>query len=186
MAGESNALRTLHKEEMMQEINEGALKKALNEAYKAGGYTIDRNVPGLWRISADGWKMTVPVGELPWSVMAKIVEHTGIIPNAGALKIDKEGVQTIMEHDFYWRSVEKRAQPCGLTTDDGMNLWKSEDGWIWGVPEDRMEILMARKTMAAQNEIAEITGESCAMQIQAERMNETELLGRLGIGKEGT
>lgn len=169
----------------MQEINEGALKKALNEAYKAGGYTIDRNVPGLWRLSADGWRLTVPVGELPWSVMGKIVEHTGVIPNTGALKIDKEGVQTIMEHDFYWRSVEKRARPCGLTTDDEMSLWKSEDGRIWGVPEDKMEILLVRKAMAAQDGIAEITGESCAVQIRAEYMSKEELLGRLGIGKEG-
>lgn len=170
----------------MQEINEGTLKKALNEAYKAGGYTIDRNVPGLWRISADGWRLTVPVGELPWSILGKIVEHTGIILNTGALKIDREGVQTVMEHDFYWRSVEKRAQPCGLTTDNGMSLWKSEDGWIWCVPEDKMEIMQVRKAMAAQSGTAEITGESCAMQIQAECMYKEELLGWLGIEKEGT
>lgn len=170
----------------MQEINDGALKKAMNEAYKERGYTIDRNVPGLWRISADGWRLTVPVGELPWSIMGKIVEHTGIIPNTGAMKINKEGVQTVMEHDFLWSRVEKRANQCGLTTDDGMNLWKPEDGRLWGVPENRMEIMLGRKTMAVQDGIAEITGESCAMQIAAEYMNKKELVGRLGIGTEDT
>lgn len=70
-------------------IEEKGLVKAIKDAYRHGGYTV-LNHDGDVAIYTEGWFVQCQWNKLPRKALATIVEHMGMIPDAGeAVAIDK-------------------------------------------------------------------------------------------------
>lgn len=80
-------------------VNESALLKQMQNAYKSGGYHVavgDLPHPGCFMIAPYGYAWCVIIDRLrvPWSVLGLIVKHIGKIPEKDeAYLVHKDSVQ---------------------------------------------------------------------------------------------
>ena len=88
----------INKEGRLVIIEEKGLVKAIKDAYRYGGYTV-LNQDGDVAIYTEGWFVRCLWPKLPRKALATIVEHMGMIPDAGeAVAIDKaDQPQAVMD-----------------------------------------------------------------------------------------
>lgn len=135
-------------------ISESGLKRAIKNAYKAGGYKIAKTEKRIC-IMAEDWYMDCMIDKMPTKILGTVVEHAGILPDTNEgleLSAYEKGPQST-----FWEMTKgeceswqgARATDRAYTTDVtflGYRLFQAPgDGEhhqpIYGIPEELMNML---------------------------------------------
>lgn len=124
-------------------INEAGLVRAIKDAYKTGGYTVN-NQDGAMAIYTQHWYVQARREVLPRKALATIVEHMGMIPDeqAPVYIIKGDDLQTVMEEiaaeDLtHWRSGNSSARVDMVPVImQGYQIFQAGAGGgaCWGIP----------------------------------------------------
>lgn len=98
-------------------LNEKALTRAMENAYKGGGYIVSFG-GGSVQIAGPDWLVMMSEEALPRKALALIVEHVGYIPAESCLQISKSkdgaNVQTYMKSAFVAMALEMEMKDTGV------------------------------------------------------------------------
>lgn len=143
-------------------IEEKGLVKAIKDAYRHGGYTV-LNQDGDVAIYTEGWFVQCPWNKLPRKALATIVEHMGMIPDAGeAVAIDKADQPQAVMGEIVRDDVDRwtDGQGTGMATYvpvmfKGYQLFQEVGGLTYGVDPTALAIV---ERVAAERGTAAVSG----------------------------
>lgn len=130
-------------------INEAGLIRAIKRAYKSGGYAVVNNSETM-AIYTENWYIQASRAILPRKVLATIVEHMGVIPEAGVpISILKdEDPQLIMrevatDEIARWRGGERGEEATLVPVImQGYQIFQPPGGGAcWGVPLSLLDMI---------------------------------------------
>ncbi len=175
-------------------INEKAMVRQLKAAYKSGGYTVaglEKDGVEELLIYAGHWLAHIRRRNVPKSVLAAIVSHTGTIPATGeAYRIRKNDVQTFLCDE----AVKVAGTMAEKKQEEFYDLQKTpltyQDWEIWQSPEDLGVLLFnpeytAMATLGSGCRCADVghflgeVSELYVLPIQAEKRLTKEVLRHL-------